>query len=208
MDLKNKEKEPFLKKYKINSFSVIFLLVCILTFSFLYLFGLVPDEFKTIVGRFQEKEYTGNKIGEAPLKIQISKIGVDAEIYNPSTTSVSVLDSYLLKGAVHYPGSALLGGEGNVFIFGHSTGFKIVNNQAFKTFNNLKGLSEGDIINVYSDKNNFIYKVSSVKLVGAEEELIKFDTTGKKLTLSTCNTFGAKSERYVVEANFVNKTDI
>jgi sortase (surface protein transpeptidase) len=30
----------------------------------------------------------------------------------------------------------------------------------------------------------------------------------KKLTLSTCNTFGAKSERYVVEADFVSKTNI
>lgn len=189
-------------------FSVIFLMVCMLTFSFLYLFGLVPDEFKTVVGRFQGKEYTGNQIGEAPLKIQIPKIGVDADIYNPATTSVSVLDNYLLKGAVHYPGSALLGGEGNVFIFGHSTGFIVVNNQAFKTFNHLKDLKQGDIINVFSDKNIFVYKVNNVKLVGAEKELIEFNTTGKKLTLSTCNTFGAKSERYIVEADFVSKTSI
>jgi LPXTG-site transpeptidase (sortase) family protein len=200
----NKKKGQFLEKHNII-FSSIFLIVCVLTFSFLYLFDLVPDEFKTVVGRFQGKEYTGNQVGEAPLKIQIPKIGVNAEVYNPATTTVSILDNYLLKGAVHYPGSSLLGGEGNVFIFGHSTGFAIVNNQAFKTFNNLKNLKQGDLINVSSDKNVFVYKVLSVKLIGAEKELIEFNTTGKKLTLSTCNTFGAKSERYVVEADFVTQ---
>ena len=203
----NKKNSQILKKHSVVS-SFIFLVVCIITFSFLYLFGLVPDEFKTVVGRFQEKEYTGNQDGEVPLKIQIPKIGVNAEVYNPATTTVSILDNYLLKGAVHYPGSSLLGGEGNVFIFGHSTGFIVVNNQAFKTFNNLKNLKQGDLINVFSDKNIFVYKVSSVKLTGAEKELIEFNTTLNKLTLSTCNTFGAKSERYVVEADFVNKSSI
>jgi sortase A len=201
------EESSSMKKYKFT-FLIYFLFVCIITFSFLYLFGLVPEEFKVVVGRFQGKEYTGSLTGEAPVKIQIPNIGVDAEVYNPATTSINVLDNYLLKGAVHYPGSALLGGEGNVFIFGHSTCFAIVNNQAFKTFNNLKKLKQGDIINVYSDKSNYIYKVSSVKLVGAEEELIQFNNSGKKLTISTCNTFGAKSERYVVEAVFSNKVSI
>jgi len=206
-DSKNNEKGSFLRKHWV-AFLGNFLFVCVLTFSFLYLFGLVPDEFKIVVGRFQGKEYTGNQTGEVPLKIEIPKIGVSAEVYNPATTTVSVLDDYLLKGAVHYPGSALLGGNGNVFIFGHSTGFIVVNNQAFKTFNNLKSLKVGDLINVYSDKNDFVYKVSSVKLVSAEKELVEFNSSGQKLTLSTCNTFGAKAERYVVEADFVNKTSI
>ncbi|MCX6717857.1 MAG: sortase [Candidatus Taylorbacteria bacterium] len=186
-------------------FGLDFILVLIITFSTLYLFDLVPEEFKNVIGRYPDskvKEVKGQ--GEIPLSIKIPSIGINSQIYNPTSTDVNILDSYLLKGAVHYPGSALLGTIGNVFLFGHSTGYKIVNNQAYKTFNGLKNLKAGDLISVFSDKNEYIYKVLNVKLEGADETLVKFGSTGKKLTLSTCNTFGAKSERYVVEAEQVN----
>ncbi|MEI8124060.1 MAG: sortase [bacterium] len=207
MDLdKNKKihRKWFADKKKLL-FGLDFILVLIITFSTLYLFDLVPEEFKNVIGRYPDgnsKELGGR--GEMPLSIKIPSIGVDSQIYNPTSTDVNILDSYLLKGAVRYPGSALLGTSGNVFLFGHSTGFKIVNNQAFKTFNGLKNLKAGDLISVFSDKNEYVYKVLTVKLEGADEALVKFDSTGKKLTLSTCNTFGAKSERYVVESELLN----
>jgi len=207
MDLdKNKKihRKWFADKKKLL-FGLDFILVLIITFSTLYLFDLVPEEFKNVIGRYPDgnsKELGGR--GEMPLSIKIPSIGVDSQIYNPTSTDVNILDSYLLKGAVRYPGSALLGTSGNVFLFGHSTGFKIVNNQAFKTFNGLKNLKMGDLISVFSDKNEYTYKVLNVKLEGVDEALVKFDVTGKKLTLSTCNTFGAKSERYVVESELFN----
>jgi sortase (surface protein transpeptidase) len=34
--------------------------------------------------------------------------------------------------------------------------------------------------------------------------LVEFDNNKNMLTLSTCNTFGAKSERYVVEADYLD----
>jgi sortase (surface protein transpeptidase) len=64
-------------------------------------------------------------------------------------------------------------GVGNMFIFGHSTGAKI-----------------------------YRYMVSSVVLVDQTRALVEFNDKNM-LTLSTCNTFGAKSERYVVEANYL-----
>jgi LPXTG-site transpeptidase (sortase) family protein len=207
MDLnKNKKihRKWFVDKKKLL-FGLDFILVLVITFSTLYLFDLVPEEFKNVIGRYPDnktKEVKGQ--GEVPLSIKIPSIGVDSQIYNPTSTDVNMLDSYLLKGAVRYPGSALLGASGNVFLFGHSTGFKIVNNQAFKTFNGLNNLKAGDIMSVFSDKNEYVYKVLTVKLEGADETLVKFGSTGKKLTLSTCNTFGAKSDRYVVEAEQVN----
>ena len=105
-----------------------FILIFLLTFAFLYLVGLVPQEFKNIIGREPVKESKGNLVGELPISIEIPMIGVDAPIYNPATTSLQVLNDYLLKGAVRYPGSGLLGGEGNIFIFGH---FYIFHNICF-----------------------------------------------------------------------------
>jgi LPXTG-site transpeptidase (sortase) family protein len=123
-------------------------------------------------------------------------------IANPNTTNVATLDEYLKKGAVRYPGSGTIG-LGNMFIFAHSTGIKVVNNQAYKAFNGLKDLTTGDIIKVYGESKIYQYKVTSVRLVDSNEALVTFDTTGSRLTLSTCNTFGAKTERYVVEADFI-----
>ena len=201
----NKSFRSFIFENKF-SFLLNFFIVSTITFSILYMFGLVPDEFKMNFGRYVTQQYKGNQKGELPLSIKVSGVDIDSQIYNPESTDIKTLDDLLLKGVVRYPGSGLLGGEGNVFLFGHSTGIKIVNNQAFKSFNGLKKLKEGDNISVFSDKNEYLYKVISVKLEGADKALVNFDTSDKKLTLSTCNTFGAKSERYVVEAT-LNKVN-
>ena len=194
-------------KHKIL-FLVYLMVILTMTFSVLYLFDLVPEAFKSIVGREPVVESAGNRNGELPLSIKIPVIGVNAQVYNPATTSEKILDDYLLKGAVRYPGSGLLGGDGNIFIFGHNTGIPIVNNQAFKTFNGIKNLKAGDLIQVFSDKYEYDYKVTSLKMVGADKALVEFNTKSEMLTISTCNNFGAKSDRYVVESVFVSKKSL
>ncbi len=204
----DKNKPRILKLIAENKLSFVFyvLVVLTITFSVLYLFGLVPEEFKTTIGRYPDKESTNGEPGELPMSIKIPEVGVDTQVYNTESTSTEILDSYLLKGAVRYPGSGLLGGNGNILIFGHSTSFKIVQNQAFKTFVGLKNLKPGDLISVFSDKYEYIYKVDSVEMKEADKVIIEFKTNKNLLTLSTCNTsIGDKSARYVVEAEFVTK---
>lgn len=186
------------------SFLLNFSIVLFITFGVLYFFGFVPEELKMSYGRYPENNISQKEDAEIPLTIKIPSINVSVEVYNPQSTSTAVLDSFLAKGAVHYPGSGNLG-YGNIFIFGHNTRLAVVNNQGFKAFNGLRDLKEGDLINVYSDKNVFTYKVTSVKLEGADKALVVFNTQFHKLTLSTCDTFGAKSDRYVVEAEYIGK---
>ncbi len=204
---KQQEKQGIIKLIRDNKgyFFINLFIVLTITFSVLYLFDLVPTEFKTIIGRAPVAETTGNRTGELPLSIKIASIGVDSQIYNPATTSNDVLNDYLLKGAVRYPGSGLLGGSGNIFIFGHSTGIKIVNNQAFKTFNGLRNLKKGDLIKISSSNYEYTYKVLSVDMETADKALVKFDTNSKILTLSTCSHFGEKTNRDVVQSEFVSK---
>ncbi len=186
-------------------FLIYLFIILVITFSSLYLFNLVPEALKSTIGREPVAEVAANRNGELPLSIKIPVIGVNAQVYNPATTSEKILDEYLLKGAVRYPGSGLLGGSGNIFIFGHNTGIPIVNNQAFKTFNGIKNLKAGDLIQVYSHKYEYDYKVTSLKMVGADKALVEFNTKSEMLTISTCNNFGAKTDRYVVESVFVSK---
>jgi LPXTG-site transpeptidase (sortase) family protein len=139
---------------------------------------------------------------EQPINIKIPKVGVDILVQNPDTTNNAVLNEYLKKGVVRYPGSGLLG-KGNMFLFGHSAeAFKNVTNTALKAFNGIDKLIEGDEIYVKSDGSTYVYVVTSVRLVNADEALVDFSSNKNMITLSTCDTFGAKQERFVVEADF------
>jgi LPXTG-site transpeptidase (sortase) family protein len=136
-----------------------------------------------------------------PDRIVINKVGVDTTVEQPQTRDVNALDQYLTRGAVYYPGSGTVE-QGNMFVFGHSTGFQVVQNQAYKTFNGIEDLVRGDEITVEADGKVYIYRVESVKLLSEDDALITFDNSERRLTLSTCNTFGSKQERWVVEAEF------
>jgi LPXTG-site transpeptidase (sortase) family protein len=151
-----------------------------------------------------EASASAEAVEEEPSKIEIKKINLLANVSNPETTDISVLDSQLLKGAVRYPTSALLGEEGNVVIFGHSSYLPVVNNKAYKAFNDIQKLKQGDVISVYSDGNEYTYSVRSVTEEKADiNAAIPLLVVGKVLTLVTCNSFGTKQDRFVVKADFV-----
>ncbi|MCK4918644.1 MAG: sortase [Candidatus Pacebacteria bacterium] len=144
---------------------------------------------------------------EKPLRLTISKIGVSTIVTNPVNKDLETLNNSLELGAVRYPGSGLLGENKNIFIFGHSTSLE-TDNAYYKTFNNLETLEKGDEIIVESLNNQYVYKVTSVKKTNTANGAIQIDSQTQKLTISTCNTLGAKEDRYVVEADFVKVTPL
>src|SRR3989344_9694980 len=135
---------------------------------------------------------------ELPAKITISAIGMEANIVNPTTTGIEALDKELLKGAVRYPTSAKLGETGNVVLFGHSSYLPVVNNQAYKAFNEIQKLKPGDLIIVYSSDAAYVYSVKNVAMEQADENsAIPLITKSRILTLVTCNSFGTKADRFI-----------
>lgn len=193
--------------------------ISFLSFTGLYLVGGVPEELKIVDQPTppQIGENNSNLVAsttatsslaetqsetEYPLRVIIDKIGVDTPVSNPTSTDNTILNNLLLKGAVRYPGSGTLG-SGNMFIFGHNTGIRVVNNQAYKAFNHLKDLAVGDVIRVQSLGYEYNYKVSSVSLKDSSEAFVTFSNDKNMLTLSTCDVFGQKQDRYVVEATFI-----
>lgn len=145
---------------------------------------------------------------ELPTKIVIPVIGLSANITNPRTTDVATLDHALLTGAVRYPTSASLGETGNVVLFGHSSYLPVVGNQAYKTFNGIQKLVADDVITVYSSNTAYTYRVRSVAKESATDAAIPLSVTGRVLTLSTCDSFGAKTDRFVVVADFVGRQPV
>ncbi len=144
-------------------------------------------------------------VPEVPVKIMISSINLSATVANPASTTISVLDNALLVGAVRYPTSGKLGSDNaNVVIFGHSSYLPIVRNQAYKTFDGIQNLKAGATISVYSSDAVYTYAVQTVtKESAASGAGIPLSVTGKVLTLSTCDSFGANTDRWVVVATFV-----
>jgi LPXTG-site transpeptidase (sortase) family protein len=208
-------------------FAVCFLGIFLVTFIGLYLLGLMPMEFQSAPtggsvalqnieegtkdafgasgGSSSQAAYSSANPAALPVRIEIPTIGTNINIVNPTTTNTDTLDNDLADGAVHYPGSGMPG-QGNMFIFGHSTSFQIVHNKAYQAFDNLSKLNVGDEIDVYSATEQYVYKVRTVNLENENQALVSFSGGTNMLTLSTCNSFGAKTDRYVVQADFVSSS--
>ena len=199
-------------------FFALWLLFFTATLAALYSFGLVPRGVAEIGDSIIIALAGGGTDGRiasaraqyavagAPTRprIIVPNIDINAGIMFPASADIDILNDALSKGVVHYPGSALPGERGNVFLFGHSTGLKVVNNKAYTAFNRLSELKIGDVIRLRYGSGEYWYKASSVKIKKADEAWVDL-RPGKtrRLTLSTCRVFGAKEERYVVEAEFM-----
>lgn len=147
------------------------------------------------------------ELPELPARIRIPSLDRDLSVANPVTTDVEELDRALLESVVRYPGSGLLNEDGNVFIFGHSTGYRTVHNQLFKAFNGIQDLEEGSVIELTTAKNSYIYKVEKVIRTDAADTLVDLSIVPgvRRLTLSTCDSFGKKTSRFVVVAELFQK---
>jgi len=207
----------FYTKIKKESLLAVGIFIAIFFGSFfgLYASGLVPEAFQSADSSASTTESlaTSTEAAVLPVRIIIPSIGVNAPVLNPNTRNIDLLDNYLTEGAVRYPGSGNLT-SGNMFIFGHNTSFKVVHNKAYQTFDNLRDLTAGDQIFVYSatttaadgtvvPSQKYVYSVQSVSLEYAGDAVIPFSDTVHTLTVTTCDVFGQKEQRYIVVASFV-----
>ncbi len=150
-------------------------------------------------------QYDRGVVKETPRHVSIPKIGVSVAVKNPISTNVAVLDAALMEGAVRYPTSGLLGESKNVFLFGHSAYSRVIKNRAYHTFDGVEKLVEGDEVYVDSVDARYVYKVVRVSFLKDSEAYIDLESDVRMLTLATCNAFGTKDDRVVVQARFIKK---
>ncbi len=210
-------------------FLILWISVFLASYGVLSFTGLIPDELKefnassiaSLQWRAPAASVDGTLPGQGlssttpaenipsvketilPDRIIIEKIAVDAPVMNPESRDIAVLDQALLSGVVRYPGSGGLDDASNMFLFGHSTNWAVVHNQSYKSFNRLGELQIGDVITVLSGSQEYRYRVFSVALVDKDKALVELGSGEKLITLSTCDTFGQRSDRFVVQARFL-----
>lgn len=191
-------------------FFLVFFAVFVLTYGFLVLIDFVPEAPEEDVpsatyadAEQRERDATpqlqaGND--PYPSRIFIDALDREVAVLNPASRALADLDAALLEGVVRHPDSANLVDGGNVFLFGHSSSLPQVRNRNFQAFNGIQTLSWGDTIRVRSGDAEYTYRVTRVYQVRASEAEIMLDHSSSKLTLVTCNSFGSKDDRFVVEA--------
>lgn len=129
-------------------------------------------------------------------------------VLNPTSRTVEDLDTALLSGTVRHPDSADYSADGNVFILGHSSYLPNVFNKNFQAFNGIQNMTWGDRIRVQTDTTEYTYRVQEV-YKGKAEDLFIPNTPGEaRLTLATCNSFGAKEDRFIVEAVLIDQKSL
>jgi LPXTG-site transpeptidase (sortase) family protein len=141
--------------------------------------------------------------GELPVRVVAAKIGLNVSIKNPSSTNVDVLDEALLSGSVRYPGSAKLGENGTVLLFGHSSYLPVVHNLAYKAFDGIQNLKAGRYGERLLSTLEYRYAVEKVVVANADEDVVELRKDAQYLTLVTCDSFTKKTDRFIMTAKFV-----
>jgi len=191
-------------------FGLTFVALFALTYAFMAAVDALPEPItqNTNMGTSDVPRTSDVQVAELPVRVAAKSIGLDNTVLNPESTGVAELDAALLKGTVRYPTSALLGVDGTTLIFGHSSYLPIVRNQNYKAFNGIQKLKAGDTVSVYSSAREYRYTVVGVRLANATEDVVELPANGKHLALVTCDSFGTKSDRFVVTADFVGAYEL
>ncbi|PIR85673.1 hypothetical protein COU14_03085 [Candidatus Kaiserbacteria bacterium CG10_big_fil_rev_8_21_14_0_10_44_10] len=205
-----------------SAFLGVFFVVMMLGYGFLYFIDFVPEtpeEEATTEVESQEIVETPfiNEIEIAPtvlddlrdprpVSITLGGLNRTVTVLNPASRSIADLDAALLDGVVRHPDSADLNDEnGNMLILGHSSYLNNVFNKNYQAFNGIQNMTWGDTITLKSRDTEYTYRVDKVYQAKASAVSIPTTSNGARLTLATCNTFGAKEDRFIVEAVLVSK---
>lgn len=138
---------------------------------------------------------------DATFGIVIPKIRANATVIaNVDPYNSQEYQLALTKGVAHARGSAYPGRAGNVFIFSHSSVNFFEALRYNSVFYLLDKLEAGDEINLYYNKEKFVYRVIEKKLVDANMISYLTEKTNIKLvTLMTCWPPGTTFKRLIIQ---------
>lgn len=153
-----------------------------------------------------DEEFVAPVVAVDPYPVSIifdTLAGKIVPVLNPESRAVAALDTALLSGVVRHPDSADFERTGTIFLFGHSSYLPNVINKNFQAFNGIQKLVWGDTIRLRSSDTEYVYRVDRVYKASADDAEVKIEEGVHKLTLATCNSFGSKDDRFVVESTLV-----
>lgn len=131
-----------------------------------------------------------------PASLSIAKISLEAPIVFPET--FQQINSFLLKGIIHYPGTAFPGEKGTILLSGHSSGF--FRGGYKNVFANLDKLEEKDEIIIKTPSENYYYQVFKKEILLPNEVKIIEYKNNEVLILLSCWPVGTDLKRIIIQA--------
>ncbi len=134
--------------------------------------------------------------------ILIGKIGVSAPLVFSQGVSQKELNSALDQGVVVYPGSALPGQNGEVFLTGHSSVFPWNKTPYGQIFTLLDKLEAGDTVSLVYGNRQYDYRITGKEILPPNQVKITGNTE-PRLTLFTCWPIGTALKRLLVKGELI-----
>lgn len=197
----------------------VFMLIVTLTYGVLFAIDFIPETPDTVevTGTATTTDAVAQEpiVEEVPVvvpksedatpnKIIFDSLSKEVAVLNPNSSTVAALDEALLSGVVRHPESADLLTDGTMLLFGHSSYLPVVHNKSFQAFNGIQDLKWGDKIRLQSNDFEYVYRVERVYKAKASSDEIAIAGKEKRLTLATCNSFGTKDDRFIVESILID----
>ena len=205
------------------AFFVTFFVAVLLAYTVLFIIDFIPEPVKEVpVDKATTQTQVSQEVEEMeevvemvpavdsplPLKVIFDTLDREVTVLNPASRAIAELDTALLDGAVRHPDSADFTEDGNIFILAHSSYLPNVFNKNFQAFNGIQDLTWGDTVRLQSEDMEYVYRVDKVYKAMASEVFVPETPGEAKLTLATCDSFGSKDDRFMVEATLVESHKI
>ncbi len=110
------------------------------------------------------------------------------------------IQSTLLDGVIHYPGTPLPNKSGNVVITGHSSYYPWNKGRYKDVFAVLHNINMGDELIMFHKQKKYVYAVTQIEKIYPEDVEVLGDAGDDRLTLITCTPIGTNIKRLVVTA--------
>jgi len=153
-----------------------------------------------------------NFISPPDTRIIIPKIGKNVPIRftsdkNLKNKNFDQLEKDILKdlqsGVVHYPGTAMPGNKGNVFITGHSSYYPWDNGKYKNVFALLPSLEKGDEFTIFYNQKKYRYKIFQKDVVNPDNVNVMDQGSERIATLMTCYPVGTNLKRMIIRAHLI-----
>lgn len=153
-------------------------------------YEVAPSDNRLVIG----------KIGKNVPVVQVS----DDKLLNQDYEGLEKeIQDQLLKGVVHYPGTAEPGEVGNAFFTAHSSNYPWITSAYNTTFALLGQLVVGDKVTAYWEGQKYIYQVYDIKVVAPKDTWV-LQQSGNEyesiMTLMTCTPVGTSLNRLIIRA--------
>lgn len=160
---------------------------------------------------YYAKPQEGSVSGEQKINFDLNKPGtlsiprLNLQVPLIFSKDPSNFEADLTKGVIHYPGTALPGEKGTIYVSGHSSDYVWKKDPYQTVFAKINYLKPGDdvFVDVYGVDGkvyNFRYQVTGSNIYKPDDQTQFIDNSTNKLNLSTCWPIGTATNRIVVSA--------